>query len=86
MLARKNFYSSIKDGTIGDNGKLSDGHISVKDYLTWEKIWDNSEMKNMGDYHDHYLKKDVFLSISRCFWKVYCNVLKVLWAWYLSLF
>ena len=38
MLARKNFYSSIKDGTIGDNGKLSDGHISVKDYLTCEKI------------------------------------------------
>ena len=55
---RKIFYSSTKDGRIGDDGKSSDGHISVKDYLTCEKIWDTFEMKNMGDYHDHYLKKD----------------------------
>ena len=27
-----------------------------------EKIWDNFEMKNMVDYHNHYLKKDVLLS------------------------
>ena len=33
----------------------------LKDYLTCEKTWDQSEMKNMGDYHDHYLKKDVLL-------------------------
>ena len=59
--ARKYFYSSTKDGKIGDDGKISDGHISVKDYLTCEKIWDKFEMKNMGDYHDHYLKKDVLL-------------------------
>ena len=26
-----------------------------------EKIWDKFELKNMGDYHDHYLKKDVLL-------------------------
>ena len=26
-----------------------------------EKIWDKCEMKNMGEYHDHYLKKDVLL-------------------------
>ena len=26
-----------------------------------EKIWDKFEMKTMGDYHDHYLKKDVLL-------------------------
>ena len=25
----------------------------------YEKIWDKLEMKNMGDYHNHYLKKDV---------------------------
>ena len=61
MPAKKYFYSSIKDGKIGDDGKISDGHISVKDYLTCEKIWDKFEMKNMGDYHDHYLKKDVLL-------------------------
>ena len=63
LPARKYFYSSIKDGKIGDDGKISDGHISVKYYLTCEKIRDKSEMKNMGDYHDHYLKKDVLLSV-----------------------
>ena len=50
-------------GKIVDDGKISDGHISVKDYFTCEKIWDKFEMKNKGDYHDHYLKKDVFLSV-----------------------
>ena len=63
LPARKHFYSSTKDGKIGDDGKILDGHISVKDYLTCEKIWDKFEMKNMGDYHDHYLKKDVLLSV-----------------------
>ena len=62
MPARKYFYSSTKDGKIGDDGKISDGHISVKDYLTCEQIWDKIEMKNMGDHHNHYLKKDVLLS------------------------
>ena len=62
LPARKYFYSSTKDGKIGDDGKISDGHISVKDYLTCEKIWDKFKMKNMGDYHDHCLKKDVLLS------------------------
>ena len=32
LTARKYFYSSIKDGKIGDDDKISDGHISVKDY------------------------------------------------------
>ena len=41
------FYSYIKDGKIGNDGKISDGHISVKDHLTCEKIWDKFEMKNM---------------------------------------
>ena len=63
LPAKKYFYSSIKDGKIGDDGKISDGHISVKDYLTCEKIWDKFKMKNMGDYYDHYLKKDVLLSV-----------------------
>ena len=63
LLAKKYFYSFIKDGKIGDDDKISDGHISVKDYLTCEKIWDKFEMENMGDYHNHYLKKDVLLSV-----------------------
>ena len=54
LPARKYFYSSIKDVKIGDDGKISDVDISVKDYLTCEKIWNKFEMKNMGDYHDHY--------------------------------
>ena len=55
------FYSSVKDGTTGDNGEKLDSHISNKDYLTDKKIWNEFNMKNMGDYHDHYLKKDVLL-------------------------
>ena len=61
LPARKYFYSSTKDEKIGDDGKISDGHVSVKDYLTCEKNWDEFEMKNMDDYHYHYLKKDVLL-------------------------
>ena len=34
LPARKHFYSSTIDGKIGDYGKISDGHISVRDYLT----------------------------------------------------
>ena len=58
---KKCFYSSVKDGKTGDNGKKLDGHLSNKDYLTCKKIWKKFNMKNMGDYHDHYLKKDVLL-------------------------
>ena len=53
----------MKDGKIGDDGKTSDGHISVKDYSIFEKIWGKFNMKNMDDYHDHYLKRDVLLSV-----------------------
>ena len=55
------FYSSVKDGTTGDNGRKLDGHISDEDYLTCEKIWNEFNMKNISDYHDHYLKKNVLL-------------------------
>ena len=61
LPAKKYFYSFTKDGKIGDDGKISGGHVNVKDYLTCEKTWDKFEMKYMGDYHDHYLKKDVML-------------------------
>ena len=29
--------------------------------MTCEKIWDEFDIKDMGDYHDDYLKKDVLL-------------------------
>ena len=55
------FYSSVKDGTTNGNGKKLDGHISDEDYLTCSKIWNRFNMKNIADYNDHYLKKDVLL-------------------------
>ena len=63
LPARKYFYSSTENGKIGDDGIISDCHISVKDYLTHEKTSDKFEMKNMGDYHDHYLKRDLLLLV-----------------------
>ena len=57
LPARKYFFSSAKKGKIDEDGKISDVHISIEDYLTCEKIWNKFKMKNMGDYHDHYLKK-----------------------------
>ena len=63
LPARKHSHSSIKDGKTGDDAKISDGHISIKDYLTCEKTWDKFEMKNMGDYQDHYSKKHVLLLV-----------------------
>ena len=56
------FYRIKKDGKTGENGEKLDGHISDKEYLTCKKFWKEFGMKNMGDYHDHYLKKDVLLS------------------------
>ena len=70
LPARKYFYSSSKDGKIAGDGKILDGHVSIKDYLVGKKIWDKFKIKNMGDYHDHYLK--------RCFWKIYWYLLKIL--------
>ena len=57
LPAKKCFYSSRKDGKIKDDGKISDGHISAKDYLTSKKTRDKFDMKSIGDYHDHYFKK-----------------------------
>ena len=61
FCARKYFYSLTKDKKISQDGKISDGHVSIEDYMVCEKNWNKFEMKNMGDYHDHYLKKDVLL-------------------------
>ena len=58
---KKYFYSTVKNGTTNDNGKKLDGHISDEDCLTCKENWNEFNMKNMGDYHDHYLKKDVLL-------------------------
>ena len=65
LSARKYFYSSTKDREIGDDGKISDGHISVKDYWTFENILDKFEIKNMGDYHPVYSSRNYCLSFVR---------------------
>ena len=57
LPAKKCFFSSTKKGKISNDGKISDCHISVKDYLMCKKIWDKFEMKNMIDYYYHYFKK-----------------------------
>ena len=49
------FYSSVKEGITDKNGEKLDGHINDEYYLTCKKIWNEFNMKNMGDYHDHYL-------------------------------
>ena len=36
-------------------------HISDENYLNCKKIWNEFSRRNMNDYHDHYLKKDVLL-------------------------
>ena len=61
MPDKECFYSSLKDGTADDDGKKLDGHISDEDYLMRKKIWKEINMKNICDYHNHYLKKDVLL-------------------------
>ena len=61
LPARKCFFNSTNKGKIGNDGKILDVHISFKDYLTCEKIWYKFDMKNMGDYFDRYLKKDILL-------------------------
>ena len=35
--------------------------MNDNEYLTCIKIWNELKMKNMGYYHDHYLKKYVLL-------------------------
>ena len=53
----------LKNGATDDNGNKLDGHVGDEEYLTCIKIWNKFNMKNMGDYHDHYLKKDLLLLV-----------------------
>ena len=53
--------SDEKVGKIGDDGKISDGHISFKNYLLCEKILNKFDIKYMGDYYDHYFKNIALL-------------------------
>ena len=58
---KKCFYKSLKDGTTNDNSERLNGHITDEEYLTCIKIWNEFNIKSMGGYHDHYLKKKRFI-------------------------
>ena len=72
------FYRSTKDGTAYDDDKKLDGHINNGEYLMCKKEWEVFDMKNMGNYHDHYLKKDVSL-LADVFEKFIDTYLKFYW-------
>ena len=50
LLPKEEFYS-----------KLNDCGVSDEDYDHAKKVWKEFEVKNMGEYHDLYLKSDVLL-------------------------
>ena len=45
LCARKYFHSSTKDKKISEDSKISDGHVSIEDYMVCERIWDRFKMK-----------------------------------------
>ena len=61
---KKCFYCSVKDGTTDDKGEKLDGHVSDENSFMCKKIWNKFNIKNMDDYHNHYLKKDVLLLVN----------------------
>ena len=40
---------------------LNISNISDKDYFHTQKVWKGFDIRNMGEYHDLYLKTDVIL-------------------------
>ena len=58
LLAIKCFFSSTTTTTTTtkyDYGKISDDHVSFRDYLTCEKIWDEFQMKNLSDLRFEFI-------------------------------
>ena len=52
---KKDFYSNIN---------LE--HISDENYVNAQKVWDVFKIKNLGDYHDLYVKIDILLLSDIC--------------------
>ena len=76
LPSKKKIYSSLK-------GK----EISNKDYARSKKVWKAFKMKNLGDYHDLYLKTDVLLlcDVFEKFISVYLTCYRLDPAHYFSL-
>ena len=55
------FLQIDKRWTADDDGKKLGGHINDGEYVMCKKIWEVFDMKNMGNYHNQYLKKDILL-------------------------
>ena len=50
LPSRRDFYSLLTDESIED-----------KEYEHVQKVWNTFQIKNMGEYHDLYLKSDILL-------------------------
>ena len=57
--------------------RLAEEDITNDDYNKAKQIWKHFGIKSMGEYHDLYLKTDVFIT-DWCFWKFPGYVLKLL--------
>ena len=48
LCTRKYFFNSTKKGKINEDDNISDGHISIEDFMVCEKVWDKFKMKHMA--------------------------------------
>ena len=63
LPSREKFYSELIGSGISESDYeiLTGSGISESDYEHAKKVWDEFNIKNLGDYHDLYLKTDVWV-------------------------